>query len=84
MEVILMMTHRLVRLTKESAVEFVRTASHCDFDIDVANANVSTYTVDAKSMLGVLGLDLSTPLKVSYNGYDQDFEQFLEGNAVVA
>lgn len=33
--------------------------------------------VDAKSIVGVLGLDLKHPLTVSYNGYDEGFEQFM-------
>ena len=35
------------------------------------------YVVDAKSFLGVMGLDLRGRLAVSYNGYDEAFEQFL-------
>jgi hypothetical protein len=35
-------------------------------------------------MLGVIGLDLSTALVVSYDGYNEDLENFLNGNAAVA
>lgn len=79
-----MKMHRMIRLNRESAREFVRVCSHCDFDIDIANGNSSSYIVDAKSMLGVIGLDLSTALVVSYDGYNEDLENFLNGNAAVA
>lgn len=55
--------------------DFVNAASKCDFDIDVASNY--RYYVDAKSILGVFGLDLSKPLTVSYSGYNPDFEAFL-------
>ncbi len=55
--------------------DFVNAASKCDFDIDVASNY--RYYVDAKSILGILALDLSKPLKVTYNGYNPDFEAYL-------
>lgn len=79
-----MTIHKLVRLTRESAAEFVRVASHCDFDIDIANVDVTSYTVDAKSMLGVMGLNFRRPMLVSYSGYNRDLEEFLSDNAAVA
>lgn len=79
-----MTNHKMIRLNFETAEEFVRTASGCDFDIDVANSSRQSYIVDAKSLLGVLGLDMRSPLKVSYNGYNEEFEKFLKSNAAVA
>lgn len=79
-----MSEHKLVRLTRDSAAEFVRVASHCDFDIDISNADVTSYSVDGKSMLGVMGLDFNKPLMVSYNGDNEAFENFLSDNAAVA
>ncbi|MCI2049388.1 MAG: HPr family phosphocarrier protein [Lachnospiraceae bacterium] len=79
-----MTQHRMIKLDRDSAKEFVRLASHCDFDIDIANGNSSSYTVDGKSMLGVIGLDLSSALVVTYDGYNADFENFLSSKAAVA
>ncbi|MBD9002273.1 MAG: HPr family phosphocarrier protein, partial [Coprococcus catus] len=39
----------------EAAKEFVKAASECDFDIDV---RYNRFLVDAKSILGVLSMDL--------------------------
>ncbi|MBO4679561.1 MAG: HPr family phosphocarrier protein [Lachnospiraceae bacterium] len=60
--------------------DFVNVASKCDFDIDVASYN--RYFVDAKSILGVFGLDMSGALTVKYNGFNSEFEGFLKQHAV--
>lgn len=56
------------------AVSLVEAASKCDFDIDVFYNRV---VIDAKSLLGVLSLDLSRELTVQYGGEDLQFEDFL-------
>lgn len=56
------------------AKNFVAQASKCDFDIDVFYNRV---TIDAKSILGVLSLDLTRVLTVQFNGDDEDFEEYL-------
>jgi len=48
------MMERRIRLTPDEVAHFVEMARRCDFDIDIA---YNRYTVDAKSILGVLGLD---------------------------
>ena len=58
----------------EEVQEFVKEASKCDFDIDIS---YNRYTVDAKSILGVLALDLRQVLTVRCNGYDPEFENYL-------
>lgn len=65
-----------IMLTPSMAKDFVNAASKCDFDIDVASNN--RYYVDAKSILGVLGIDLSRPVTVTYDGYNPEFEAFLQ------
>lgn len=60
--------------------DFINITSKCDFDIDVASNN--RYYVDAKSIVGVLGLDLSKPLTIIYNGYNEGLESFLKNHAV--
>lgn len=68
------MAERRIMLSKEEVKNFVNRASKCDFDIDIA---YNRYTVDAKSILGVLALDLRQVLTVRYNGFDADFESYL-------
>ena len=66
---------RMVLPTIEMAKEFVKEASKCDFDIDVFYNRV---VIDAKSILGVLSLDLTRVLTVQYSGENQEFEAYLE------
>ncbi|HCD45181.1 MAG TPA: PTS cellobiose transporter subunit IIBC [Lachnoclostridium sp.] len=64
--------------TVAEAKNFVAAAAKCDFDIDVYYNRV---TIDAKSILGVLSLDLTQVLTVEFNGEDAEFEAFLEAKA---
>ena len=63
-----------IKLDEKSAQEFVSAASRCNFDIDVFYNRV---TIDAKSILGVLSLDLTRVLTVQFNGTDEVFEEYL-------
>lgn len=66
---------KTIRLTPADVQHFVNVTSKCDFDIDIY---YNRYTVDAKSFLGVYGLDFSKPLTVSYEGYNGAFEEMLK------
>lgn len=70
---------KTIRLTPDAVKNFVDVATRCDFDIDIS---YNRYVVDAKSFLGVIGLDFSRPLKVEYNGFNADFENLLKVHAV--
>lgn len=70
---------RKIKLTPDAVEHFVAVASGCDFDIDIA---YNRYTVDAKSFLGVYGLDFSQELTVRYNGYNAAFEEMLKSCAI--
>ena len=70
---------KTIRLTPEDVKHFVDVASKCDFDIDIC---YNRYVVDAKSFLGVYGLDFTKPLSVSYDGYDDKFEELLRQYAI--
>lgn len=61
--------------TVEIAKKFVEEATKCDFDIDVFYNRV---TIDAKSILGVLSLDLTKVLTVQYSGESKEFDAYLE------
>ncbi len=77
-----MRTTKRIRLTMNQVKDFVAAASRCDFDIDIANDGFKRYVVDAKSILGVMGLDLGGSLIVSYNGYNEGFERILQSHAL--
>ena len=70
-----MMSERKIKLTELDEVkEFVRAAEQCDFDIDVFYNRV---IIDAKSIMGVLSMDLTRELTVKYGGKDLQFENVL-------
>ena len=70
------MNERKIRLADQNEVrEFVRQAEKCDFDIDISYNRV---VIDAKSLLGVLSLDLTRELTVKYGGNDMNFENVLQ------
>ena len=66
---------KTIRLTPDNVQHFVDVASKCDFDIDIS---YNRYVVDAKSFLGVYGLNFNHPLKVSYEGYNEELEEILK------
>lgn len=55
--------------------EFVTAAGKCDFDIDIFYNRV---VIDAKSILGVLSMDLNRVLTVRCYGTDDQFWKVLE------
>ena len=68
-----MRTHK-IKLRLDEVKYFVLAATKCDFDIDIS---YNSFVVDAKSIVGVLGLDLNQILTVSCNGYDPEFEKYI-------
>lgn len=75
-----MMTHK-IKLRLDEVNEFVAAASACDFDVDIA---YNSFIVDAKSIVGVLGLDLRQILTVTCNGYDEEFEKYMSRFAIAS
>lgn len=69
---------RIFLATIEDAKAFVAAASKCDFDIDIFYNRI---IIDAKSILGVLSLDLTRVLTVEFDGENEEFEAFLEKKA---
>ena len=63
----------------EEVQEFVNAASRCDFDIDVYFNRIA---LDAKSLLGILSLDLRNQLRVCYSGENVGFNTVLAKYAV--
>ncbi len=63
----------------EDVKEFVRSASRCDFDVDICYNRI---LIDAKSLLGVMSMDLNRELTVKCHGEDQEFDRVLSKFAV--
>lgn len=72
------MQHR-IKLRPDEVKGFVSAATKCIFDVDISYNSV---IVDAKSIIGVLGLNFDQVLTVACNGYDAEFEQYLRKFAV--
>ena len=69
-----------IRLSETSDVkDFVTSAEKCDFDIDIS---YNRFIIDAKSILGILSMDLTRVLTVTCHGEDHEFDRFLQKYAV--
>lgn len=76
------MEEKRIRLSSVvAAKEFVVRAAKCDFDIDVYYNRI---VIDAKSLLGVLSLDLTRVLTVCMHGEDEAFSAYLDELAAKA
>ena len=65
---------KIILPTIAEARKFVEEATRCDFDIDVFYNRI---IIDAKSILGLLSLDLTKTLTVKCYGEDEDFNRVL-------
>lgn len=61
--------------TVADAKAFVEKTGKCNFDIDIFYNRV---VIDAKSILGVLSMDLTRVLTVRMYGENQELETFLQ------
>ena len=68
------MKERKIKMTPEEVKDFVNKASQCDFDIDIF---YNHFIIDAKSILGVMGLDFNSTLTVKYAGDNNEFESYV-------
>ena len=69
-----------IKLKPDDVTEFVKLSENCSFDIDIFCSRI---IIDAKSVLGVMGLDLSKVLTVRYYGQDAAFENMLHRCSVI-
>ena len=70
------MFEKKIRLNAVNDVtEFVSAAERCEFDVDVFYNRV---VIDAKSILGVMSMDLTKTLTVKYRQEDEAFERVLK------
>lgn len=71
---------RQIRLNAiEEVKELVNAASKCDFDIDIFYNRI---IIDAKSILGILSMDLTKNLTVQCYGENREFNKTLKKFAV--
>lgn len=68
-----------IKLGVNDVHEFVKAATKCDFDIDVKYNRVM---VDAKSILGILSMDLGQVLTILCYGESPEFNRVLQRYAV--
>ena len=72
------MYKRLIRLSNLDQVhEFVKLADAFDFDVNIGYDRI---VIDAKSIMGVMGLDLGRKLTVSFDGDAPELESFCENH----
>ena len=69
-------TVKVIRLSDLKDVEdFVRAAGDCDFDIDV---KYNRTLIDAKSLIGMIGLGLMKDIQVCYGGQNEKVERVVD------
>ena len=74
------MLERHIRLNAtEDVKEFVNEATKCDFDIDISYNRI---IIDAKSLLGILSMDLTRELTVRCYGESKRFNEVIAKFAV--
>ena len=79
-ERVIMMTQSKIKLNAtEEVQEFVNAATKCDFDIDIY---YNRFLIDAKSILGILSMDLTKVLTVECHGESKEFDRTLRKFAV--
>ncbi|MGN0415764.1 MAG: HPr family phosphocarrier protein [Agathobacter sp.] len=71
---------KVIRLSDMNEVrDFVQAAGECDFDIDV---KYNQTIIDAKSLIGMIGLGIQKNLEVCYGGLNEKFENIVNKFAV--
>ena len=69
-------TVKVIRLSDMKDVkDFVRAAGDCDFDIDV---KYNRTIIDAKSLLGMIDIELQNDLQVCYGKKNENFENLVD------
>ena len=67
-------TVKVIRLSDMKDVkDFVRAAGDCDIDV-----KYNRTIIDAKSLLGMIGLGLQNDLQVCYGGKNENFENLVD------
>lgn len=67
------------KIKLNEASEVVKAAGKCDFDIDIFYNRV---IIDAKSILGIMSMDLTQELTVQCYGEDKEFDKAIQKFAI--
>jgi len=63
----IMKTYTILLKSIDDVKDFVNTVNKYNYDIDLSTGR---YVVDAKSIMGIFSLDLSSPIKVDVHSSD--------------
>lgn len=69
------MKEKKIKINPNEVKDFVDNASKCDFDIDILYKH---FVIDAKSILGIMAMDLQSILTVKYYGENAEFENYIK------
>ena len=70
------MNEKVIKLADaEEVCDFVRAAGRCDFDIDITDQSA---VIDAKSIMGIFGLELSKPLRLEIEDWKEEYAAVIE------
>ena len=75
-----MITRKVSIPTIEKVKEFIQATSKLDTDLDLASGR---HIVDAKSIMGVLSMDLTKPLNLNIYLDDSEIEKLREVDAAL-
>lgn len=78
-EVMIMLEKKIRLRAVDDVREFVQAAEKCEFDVDVF---YNRMIIDAKSIIGVMSMDLTKTLTVKYSAQDGAFGAVLDKFAV--
>lgn len=69
------MKEKKIKINPSEVKDFVNKASKCDFDIDILYRH---FVIDAKSILGIMAIDLQSILTLKYYGDNTEFENYIK------
>lgn len=75
-----MVEKKIFLKSADEARELVNIATGCDFDVNLRHGRVQ---IDAKSIVGVLGVDLRHDLVISYDGESEALDAFTQNHLVI-
>ena len=74
-EVVIMKTVQISLNSIDKVKSFVNDITKFDYDFDLVSGR---YVIDAKSIMGIFSLDLSTPIDVNIHAEDTNVDAVLE------
>ena len=72
-----MVNNQIVLRNLDEIQQFVKLADACDFDVNIGYDRV---VIDAKSIVGIMGLDLGRKMMVTFPERNEALEAFCEAH----